>query len=100
MDSYTKEVFKTAFEIDQSYIIDQASDRQDYIDQGQSINLFIPGNSSVQYISDLHILAWKKGLKSLYYLRSTNPSKASVDNKVRQTIDINKLTVSECPSCE
>jgi ribonucleoside-diphosphate reductase alpha chain len=104
MDDWTKDVFKTAFEIKQDVIIDLAGDRSEFIDQGQSINLFIPGNSHVQYISDLHILAWKKGLKSLYYLRSTNPSKASTDSKDRKHININTMSIDEmsvdtCPSC-
>jgi ribonucleoside-diphosphate reductase alpha chain len=86
MDQYTKDVFKTAFEIDQRWLIEHAADRTPYIDQGQSLNLFIIGNSHVQYISDLHILAWKKGLKSLYYLRSTNPNKASTAAVERQSI--------------
>lgn len=86
MDDYTKDVFKTAFEIDQRWVIEHAADRTPYIDQGQSTNLFVLGNSYVQYVSDLHILAWKKGLKSLYYLRSTNPNRASTESKERQSI--------------
>lgn len=95
MDDYTKSVFKTAFEIDQRWIIEHAADRSAHIDQGQSVNLFVLGNSHVQYISDLHILAWKKGLKSLYYLRSTNPNRASTASTERQTIEY-----SECLSCQ
>lgn len=86
LDQYSKDVFKTAFEIDQRWVIEHAADRQPFIDQGQSLNLFIPGNSHVQFISDLHVLAWRKGLKSLYYLRSTNPNRASTASTERKTI--------------
>jgi ribonucleoside-diphosphate reductase alpha chain len=104
MDDWTKDVFKTAFEIKQDVIVDLAGDRSEFIDQGQSINLFVPGNSHVQYLSDLHILAWKKGLKSLYYLRSTNPNRASTDSKDRKHIRVEAITLEDmmvdaCPSC-
>jgi ribonucleoside-diphosphate reductase alpha chain len=104
MDDWTKDVFKTAFEIKQDVIVDLAGDRSEFIDQGQSINLFVPGNSHVQYLSDLHILAWKKGLKSLYYLRSTNPNRASTDSKDRKQIRVEAITLEDmmvdtCPSC-
>jgi len=65
-------VFKTAHEIDQFTIIQQAADRQKYIDQGQSVNLFIGHDADASLIAKLHIVAWKKGLKSLYYVRSNN----------------------------
>jgi len=101
MDDYTKDVFKTAFEIDQRHVIQQASDRQEFIDQGQSVNLFIPANSNVQTISDLHILAWKKNLKSLYYLRSTAGSRASTSSDGRKKIETKEadLLSDSCPSC-
>ncbi len=99
MDSYTKDVYKTAEEIDQRWIIEHAADRTPYIDQGQSVNLFIPGNSHVQLLSDLHILAWKKGVKSLYYLRSTNPNRASTASSERQQIQSAPI-YDECLSCQ
>lgn len=95
MEASVKDVFKTAFELDQRYLIELASDRQPYIDQAQSINLFIPANSHVQYISDLHILAWKKRLKSLYYLRSSTATRASTSVAERQHIQ-----ADECLSCQ
>lgn len=67
-----KDVFKTAHEIDQSYVIQQAADRQPNIDQGQSVNLYISHDEKAPVIAKLHIQAWKKGLKSLYYIRSNN----------------------------
>jgi ribonucleoside-diphosphate reductase alpha chain len=65
-----KEVFKTAFEIDQSWIIEHAADRQPYICQGQSVNLFFLATTPKDVINKLHFKAWKKGLKGLYYNRS------------------------------
>lgn len=65
-----KEVFKTAREINQFAIVNQAAQRQQFIDQGQSLNLFFTANTSSKYINDVHIHAWQSGLKSLYYLRS------------------------------
>jgi ribonucleoside-diphosphate reductase alpha chain len=101
MNQNDKDVFKTAFEIDQRWVIEHAGDRSGFIDQGQSVNLFIPGNSHVQFISDLHILAWKKGLKSLYYLRSTNPNKASTGSAERKTIgtDTSAMMEDTCLAC-
>ena len=70
-------VFKTAFEIDQRWLVDLAADRQAYIDQGQSLTLFFPPDVSVSYLHACHFLAWKKGLKSLYYNRSDKLRKAA-----------------------
>ena len=103
MDQDTKDVFKTAFEIDQRYVIELAGDRQQYIDQAQSINLFVPGGSNVQYISDLHILAWKKKVKSLYYLRSTAINRASTASNERkhieQGVSMEEMNSDSCVSC-
>ena len=101
MDQNTKDVFKTAFEIDQRYIIELAGDRQPYIDQAQSINLFIPGGSHVQYISDLHILAWKKKVKSLYYLRSSAVNRASTSSNERKIIQTQEVDMMSdtCIGC-
>jgi ribonucleoside-diphosphate reductase alpha chain len=103
MDQNTKDVFKTAFEIDQRYIIELAGDRQQFIDQAQSINLFIPGGSSTQYVSDLHILAWKKKVKSLYYLRSTAINRASTASNERkhieQGVSMEEMNSDTCVSC-
>lgn len=72
-DEYTdweKKVFKTAYEIDQRWIIQHAADRQEFICQGQSVNLFFPADTDKGYVNEVHRMAWKEGLKSLYYLRS------------------------------
>lgn len=95
LDEYSKDVFKTAHEIDQRWLISHAADRTPYIDQGQSLNIFILGNSHVQDISDIHIYAWKLGVKSLYYLRSTNPNKATTEFKIRK-----EITYEDCLSCQ
>jgi ribonucleoside-diphosphate reductase alpha chain len=71
-----KDIFKTAFEINQQWIIDLAADRQKYICQSQSLNLFLPSNISKYDLHMLHFTAWKKGIKSLYYVRSKSASKA------------------------
>lgn len=70
LDEYEKEVFKTALEIDQRWLVDHAADRQQYVCQSQSVNLFLPADVSIPELHHLHLRAWKKGLKSLYYLRS------------------------------
>ena len=71
-----RDVFKTAQEIDQRWLIDLAADRQEFIDQGQSLNLFFPADVSIAYLHACHFLAWKSGLKSLYYCRSDKLRKA------------------------
>lgn len=93
-----KDVFKTAFEIDQKWVIEFAGDRSPLVDQGQSLNIFIPGGSHVQYISDLHILAWKKKVKSLYYLRSTAVERASTSSNERKTIQTQEVSMDDLTS--
>jgi ribonucleotide reductase alpha subunit len=65
-----KSVFKTAFELDQMWVIRHAADRQKYIDQGQSVNLFFINPVDVSYLHNTHYEAWKRGLKGLYYCRN------------------------------
>ena len=69
-----KDVFKTFGEISQKEIVIQASQRQKYIDQGQSLNFMIPPNTKPKEVNELMIFAWEMGIKSLYYQRSANPS--------------------------
>jgi len=73
-----KDVFKTAFELDQRWIIDHAADRAPFIDQSQSVNLFLPANVHKRDLHQLHFQAWKKGVKSLYYCRSKSIQRAEV----------------------
>ena len=96
LDEYSKEVFKTAREIDQFEIIRQASERQKHICQGQSINLFPDPESTPEYLFKLHLSAWKGGLKSLYYLKS---SSLLVKKKVGLTKVAKIITKAECPYC-
>jgi ribonucleoside-diphosphate reductase alpha chain len=102
-----KEVFKTAMEIDQRWLVELAADRQQYIDQGQSINLFFPANVSIKYLHAIHFLAWKSGLKSLYYLRSEKVRKADKvgaqikRQKIEDEIDLKTVADGEtCLACE
>ncbi|MHA7871228.1 MAG: ribonucleoside-diphosphate reductase subunit alpha [Hyphococcus sp.] len=75
-----KDVFKTAFEIDQRWVIELAADRSPYICQGQSVNVFIPGDVDKWDLHMLHWMAWEKGVKSLYYCRSKSIQRASYAN--------------------
>ena len=82
LDEHEKLVFKTAQEIDQRWIIDLSAERQEYICQAQSLNIFVPGNVSKKELHEIHFRAWQKGLKSLYYCRSTSMQRADkVSNK-------------------
>lgn len=71
-----KDVFKTAQEIDQRWLVEHAADRTKFICQAQSVNLFFPGDVHKKYLHEVHWNAWKKGVKSLYYCRSTSIQRA------------------------
>ena len=73
-----KDVFKTAFELDQRWVVDHAADRQPYICQAQSVNLFLAADVHKRDLHQLHVRAWEKGCKSLYYLRSKSLQRADV----------------------
>ncbi|MEQ1930220.1 MAG: ribonucleoside-diphosphate reductase subunit alpha [Parvularculaceae bacterium] len=75
-----KSIFKTAFEIDQRWVIDLAADRAAYICQGQSVNVFLPGDIDKWDLHMLHWTAWEKGVKSLYYCRSKSVQRAGFAN--------------------
>lgn len=81
MPAYTKEVFKTAREADQQWVIEHAADRQLFIDQAQSINIYVKPTINIKDLHWLHYLAWKKGLKGLYYCRSGKMAKAEAVGK-------------------
>lgn len=83
-----KDVFKTAMELDQRWLIDLAADRQPYVCQGQSLNLFFRPDVDVRYLHSVHYSAWAKGLKSLYYCRSDKIRKA---DKVGQRIERKRI---------
>ena len=97
IDNHAKEVFKTAREIDQFELIRQASDSQPSICQGQSLNLYVDPESTPRYLFKLHLSAWKGGLKSLYYLKSSSllvKRAQSAQAKVARIV-----TKQECPYC-
>jgi ribonucleoside-diphosphate reductase alpha chain len=71
-----KSVFKTAFELDQRWVIEHAADRTPYVCQSQSVNIFLPANVHKRDLHQIHFLAWKRGLKSLYYCRSLSLQRA------------------------
>ena len=75
-----KDIYKTAFEIDQRWVIELAADRSPYICQGQSVNVFLPGDIEKWDLHMLHWTAWEKGVKSLYYCRSKSVQRASYAN--------------------
>lgn len=92
-----KAIFKTAFEIDQAWVVDHAADRQPYICQGQSVNLFFPAGANKGHVNAVHIRAWKRGLKGLYYLRTTAGATA---DKISMKVVRNALKdADECVAC-
>ncbi len=101
-----REVFKTAIEIDQRWIVEHAADRQPYIDQAQSLNLFFRPTTSVLYLHAVHFLAWKHGLKTLYYCRSEKVGRSdklaqSIEREIIEEIDVASLVEEDsCLACE
>ena len=98
---WTKDVFKTAVEIDQRWIIEMAADRQKEICQSQSLNVFFPANVSKQELHAIHMMAWKKKVKTLYYLRSEAIKRAETvsDEALRQYI-FDSMDDEGCLACE
>ena len=99
-------VFKTSMEIDQRWVIEHAADRQQYIDQAQSLNLFFRPDVNIKYLHACHFLAWKKGLKTLYYCRSEKLAKADkvskrIEREVIKELDMTAIAQgNECLACE
>jgi ribonucleoside-diphosphate reductase alpha chain len=75
-----KDVFKTAFEMDQRWLIEHAADRTPFVCQAQSLNIFVPADVHKRDLHQIHFLAWKKGVKSLYYCRSKSMQRAESAN--------------------
>jgi ribonucleoside-diphosphate reductase alpha chain len=106
MTDWDKDVFKTAMEIDQRWVIQHAADRQEYIDQAQSLNVFFRPDVNVKYLHAIHFMAWKQGLKTLYYCRSEKLAKADkiskqIERKVIEELDMKTLASEEvCLACE
>ena len=113
LTNHEKDVFKTAFELDQKWIIELGADRTPYISQAQSINIFLPADVHKKELHQIHFQAWKKGLKSLYYCRSKSIQRAeninsnsstNIENNVYKN-DQNQrkeseIEYDECLSCQ
>ena len=106
LDDWTKDVFKTSMEIDQRWLVNHAADRQEYIDQAQSLNLFFRPDVNIKYLHAVHFQAWKQGLKTLYYCRSEKIGKADkvskrIEREVIKELDMKALIEGDtCLACE
>ncbi len=83
-----KDVFKTAFELDQRWVVEHAADRTPFICQSQSVNLFLPADIHKRDLHQIHLLAWKRGLKSLYYCRSLSIQRADTVSDMLNKADV------------
>ncbi len=113
LTQHEKDVYKTAFELDQRWVVEHAADRTPFVCQSQSVNLFLPGDVHKRDLHQIHLLAWKRGMKSLYYCRSLSIQRAdTVSDKVAAS-DIlgakvlepllpvaEKVAYEECLSCQ
>ena len=100
-----RQVFKTSMEIDQRWLIEHAADRQMYVDQAQSLNLFFRPDTHISYLHAVHFLAWKSGVKTLYYCRSEKLGKADkvskrIEREIIQELDMTAIADGECLACE
>ena len=114
LDEIEKAVFKTAFELDQRRIIELAGDRTPYVCQAQSLNIFLKPDVHKKDLHMIHFSAWKRGIKSLYYLRSLSLQRAEVVSHNKKTTEVpikgkinedekpyeNELNYDECLSCK
>jgi ribonucleoside-diphosphate reductase alpha chain len=111
LTSEEKAVYKTSFEIDQRWLLEFAADRTPFIDQAQSLNLFIPADVDKWDLMMLHYQAWEKGIKSLYYLRSKSVQRAGfvggveADNtpeapRIELSASVEQTDYEECLSCQ
>ena len=101
-----KDIFKTSMELDQRWIVELAADRQKYIDQSQSLNLFFRPDANIKYVHAMHFMAWKKGVKTLYYCRSEKIGKADkvskkIEREVIKELDMTQIAQgNDCIACE
>ena len=106
LDDYKKDVFKTSMEIDQRWIVQHAADRQTFIDQAQSLNLFFRPDANLKYIHAVHFMAWKQKLKTLYYCRSEKIGKADkvakrIEREAIKELDMKAIVEGDlCLACE
>jgi ribonucleoside-diphosphate reductase alpha chain len=98
LTQHEKDVYKTAFELDQRWIIEHAADRTPFICQSQSINVFVPANVNKRDLHQIHYQAWKKGVKSLYYCRSLSIQRAdNVSEKAVRPDEFTGIPVAAVP---
>lgn len=100
-----KTIYKTSMEIDQRWLVEHAADRQLFIDQAQSLNLFFRPDTHISYLHAVHFLAWKSGVKTLYYCRSEKLGKADkvsrrIEREIIQELDMTAIADGECLACE
>jgi ribonucleoside-diphosphate reductase alpha chain len=106
LDEWTKDIYKTSMEIDQRWLVQHAADRQEFIDQAQSLNLFFRPDVNIKYLHIVHYLAWKTGLKTLYYCRSEKIGKADkvskrIEREVIKELDMKAVIDGDiCLACE
>lgn len=104
LSDHEKNVFKTATEINQMWIVEQAAERQKYICQSQSLNIFVDNNITMQEMSDIHMKGWLKGIKSFYYCRSKPATRANLGTggeKPLNSIPVKtKVEFDTCIACE
>tara|TARA_B100000686_G_scaffold213272_1_gene220235 strand:- start:563 stop:2494 length:1932 start_codon:yes stop_codon:yes gene_type:complete len=105
LTNHEKDVFKTAFELDQKWIVELGAERTPYVSQAQSINIFLPADVHKKELHQIHFQAWKKGLKSLYYCRSKSIQRAENINNGLSTNATTKDSkeskdYEECLSCQ
>ena len=106
LDEWTRDIYKTSMEIDQRWLVQHAADRQEFIDQAQSLNLFFRPDVNIKYLHIVHYLAWKTGLKTLYYCRSEKIGKADkvskrIEREVIKELDMRAVIDGDiCLACE
>ena len=101
LTDHEKAVFKTAFELDQKWIVELGADRTTYVSQAQSINIFLPADVHKKELHQIHFQAWKKGLKSLYYCRSKSIQRAeNINNGLSTKEATDEKEYEECLSCQ
>lgn len=105
VEDYVKEVFKTAMELDQISLIDMAGDRQKFLCQGQSLNIFLPPKVTKKLLSEVHYHSWKVGCKGLYYLRTKTESRAEIasqkiERNALSSLLGNEIENEECIACQ
>ena len=98
-----KAVFRTAFELKQTWVVEHAAKRQEFICQGQSVNVFFPSGANKKYVRLVHQLAWKEGLKGLYYLRTSAGASADKVGKLVERLALKDFEGDDdevCVSCQ